>query len=108
MSEDDVRELAPGDRVHIVSRWSAGCGENTHGLMDKYLGKDLTVKYIHCDGHFVKVEEDQAENGGEGWYWYAPAIEYAVSETETVFKQPTRHQVASFLLRRAGKEAIHG
>lgn len=41
--------LAPGVKVKIVDEWEAGCGQNVDGLMDKYLGKIVTILDVDVD-----------------------------------------------------------
>lgn len=71
-----------GDRVRIVSKWSAGCHQNYDGEMDKWLGKVMTVKFASATVY--KMVEDATENGGCGWFWYRNSIEGLVCEKKIV------------------------
>ena len=62
-----------GDRVRIVSEWRNGCYQNPEGLMDRWLGKTMTIK--SWDGTSYQMEEDAGDRGEDcGWYWYPAAI----------------------------------
>ena len=60
-----------GDKVKIVDAWVPGCGQNSSGLMDKWLGKIMTIREVKC--LHCCMEEDQGDRPG-GWNWFAPAI----------------------------------
>lgn len=64
-------EYKVGDKVRIVSK-RVGGKWNSNGLMDKWLGKVMTVRAV-CDGCY-KMEEDICE-WGSGWTWYPWMIE---------------------------------
>lgn len=53
-----------GDKVIVARR---GAGWNTDGKMDKWLGKIMTIGYKCRDSY--RMEEDQDENDGVGWWW---------------------------------------
>ena len=62
-----------GDRVRIVSEWNDGCYQNPEGLMNRWLGKTMTIK--NWDGGAYQMEEDVGERGeGYGWSWFPAAI----------------------------------
>lgn len=72
-----------GDRVRIVSKWGDGCHQNTKGKMDKWLGKNMTIRAI-CSGCCYKMKEDESEQDGCGWYWYENSIEGLACENKIV------------------------
>ena len=57
-----------GDKVRIVSEWGKGCKQNSDGKMDKWLGKNMTIRAIYY-GSTYKMKEDAAEWRGDGWTW---------------------------------------
>lgn len=65
-----------GDKVRIVAEWGDGCGQNSFGLMDKWLGKVMTIKKLltNCGKLAYEMEEDQEENYGLGWHWNEKCI----------------------------------
>lgn len=62
-----------GDKVKIVDKWSDGCHQNACGLMDRWLGKTMTIdgvdhsNFLHKD--YYRMKEDNGE-----WSWFEPAI----------------------------------
>lgn len=68
-----------GDKVKIIDKWVDGCGENSKGEMDKWLGKIMTVRT--ADSHY-RMEEDLDEHCGNGWSWNTKCIEGKVVNTE--------------------------
>lgn len=62
-----------GDKVRIVSK-KMGCGWNSEGRMDKWLGKVMTIREVFDDG-LCKMAEDAHEFAGSGWYWFPHMIE---------------------------------
>lgn len=62
------RQYKIGDRVRIVSEWGPSAGVNKEGLMDKWLGKVMTVR-AYESGSLYRMEEDKTENDGAGWFW---------------------------------------
>lgn len=70
-----------GDRVRIVSEWNDGCYQNPEGLMNRWLGKTMTIK--NWDGGAYQMEEDVGERGeGYGWNWFPAAIAGLVDAAE--------------------------
>ena len=53
--------LAPGVKVKIVDEWKAGCGQNINGLMDKYLGKIVTIMDVDIEEDIITIEEDSGD-----------------------------------------------
>lgn len=83
----NLSDLSPGMIVKIVDNWNENTGQNTSGLMDKYLGTFMTVREVHSID--VLMEEDQNDritSDGKkfGWYWNRYTIEYIVSESGTL------------------------
>ena len=61
-----------GDRVRIVDHRVFGM--NPDGLMDKWLGKVMTIREADNSSNLYKMEEDQQEFCGHGWTWYDEMI----------------------------------
>lgn len=61
-----------GDKVRIVEEWNDECNQNRLGLMDKWLGKVMTVRSI--ESCYYRMEEDFGENVGDGWAWGEKSI----------------------------------
>lgn len=60
-------ELKVGDRVRIKNR--RGYGWNSDGKMDKWMGKEVTIRKVY-DANIVLIEEDVGERGSaDGWAW---------------------------------------
>lgn len=72
-----------GDKVRIVSKWGGRCWQNLDGEMDKWLGKVMTVRYV--DEHWgYKMQEDEREHDGCGWYWNINCIAGLACENKIV------------------------
>ena len=70
-----------GDRVRIVSEWNNECYPNPDGLMNRWLGRTMTIK--NWDGGAYQMEEDVGERGeGYGWNWFPAAIAGLVDAAE--------------------------
>lgn len=76
-----------GDKVKIIDEWVDGCDENCSGRMNKWLGKTMTIRKIDCDGDY-RMEEDESENQGSGWYWNSKCIEGKVVDTTEPKSEP--------------------
>lgn len=78
------QQLAPGDKVRIVSDWSHSEFYNHAGLMDKWLGQTMTIRAVTPQGNYL-MEEDRGEyvngNNGNGWFWNKSMFD-AVIDTE--------------------------
>ena len=72
-----------GDRVRIVSKWGDGCYQNDLGRMDKWLGKNMTIRAI-CFGRSYKMKEDVTEWRGDGWLWNENCIAGLACENKIV------------------------
>lgn len=72
-----------GDKVRIVSKWGKGCNQNPDGKMDKWLGKNMTIRAIYY-GCVYKMKEDAAEWRGDGWAWNENCIAGLVCEKKIV------------------------
>lgn len=65
-----------GDRVLIVPQWPVGAGQNPDGSMDHWLGQVMTIRIVE-DNRFrpyYKMEEDEREYDGSGWFWFPGMI----------------------------------
>lgn len=72
-----------GDKVRIVSEWGDGCGQNIRGEMDKWLGKNMTIRAIKY-GCSYKMKEDVTEWRGDGWLWNENCIAGFACENKIV------------------------
>lgn len=63
MDIEEFKKLKPGDKVRIVSK-KTGSGWDPKGLMNKWLGKVMTVRANY--GVSVYMEEDKGEGGHDG------------------------------------------
>lgn len=63
-----------GDKVVIV-RDLRNC-ISASSRMWHWQGKTMTIKYINMPGNYMKMEEDQWEHDGEGWYWSEEMIDH--------------------------------
>lgn len=75
----DISTLKPGDVVRIVDEWIEANGrQNNQGLMDKYLGGEMTVqtieKYGGSEYYATMVEDQDDRNVSGGWYWFNEMI----------------------------------
>lgn len=94
----DVRSLQPGDKIRIVSEWPKGGMQNCNGLMDKYLGQILTVKYVDTKGDCCRAFEDENDRpDGGGWYWHSELIDTVVVEESEDFEPAEISELMSFL-----------
>lgn len=75
MTQEEFNTLKPGDKVRIVKE-KTGDAWNRDGLMDKWLGKVMTVRER---GIFITMEEDKDE-GWHGWAWSPGMIECKVED----------------------------
>lgn len=76
MNIEDFDMLRPGDKVRIVSK-KTGEQWNRLGLMDKWLGKIMTVR--ENLGNIVLMEEDINEYD-DGWRWHPEMIDCVVDK----------------------------
>lgn len=81
MDRKEFDKLKDGDKVKIVDE-KTGTGWNTHGKMDKWLGKIMTIRAMAGPG-IALMREDAAENNG-GWYWNSHMIDRKVDEPATI------------------------
>lgn len=75
----DISTLKPGDVVRIVDEWIEKNGrQNNSGLMDKYLGSEMTVLTIkkYDNEYYAKMIEDKDDRDtyGRGWSWFSEMI----------------------------------
>lgn len=82
-SEENKMKYKVGDKVRIVSKWGKGCNQNPDGKMDKWLGKNMTIRAIYY-GCAYKMKEDAAECRGNGWVWNENCIEGLACEKKIV------------------------
>ena len=78
MNSKEFEKLKPGDKVRIVSKKNGGPWDSA-GLMDKWLGKVMTVCARY--GSLVKMVEDKDEGSfSTGWDWSPEMIKCKVIE----------------------------
>ena len=86
ISQEEFDQLLPGDLVQIVNEWVPGSGQNNEGLMDKWLGEIMTVKYR--DRNDLRMEEDDHDRDrfhrSGGWFWSRIMIERVVDVNEKI------------------------
>lgn len=82
-----------GDKVLIVSKWVKGCRQNENGKMDKWLGKVMTIRAIKDFEKSYKMEEDEREHNGEGWFWFPPSIVGKVIDENKPEKKPLNTKI---------------
>lgn len=78
-----IDELQVGMRVKIVDRWNEYANNNPDGLMNKWLGCEMTIRAIDYELNDARMEEDKAEWLG-GWHWNAHCIDHIVTDDITV------------------------
>lgn len=69
-------KLKVGDKVKLKNR--KGKGWNSNGMMDKYIGKIVTVSYITLGNGFTIKEDDG--RGFPRWVFNSEDIEYVVKQ----------------------------
>lgn len=96
----DIDDLKPGVKVKIVDAWNDSCGENSDGLMDKFLGQTVTVFQIR--GRTILIEEDagDCEFQQDGhWSWNCFCFDYIIDETyDEDFDISSESEILSFIL----------
>lgn len=77
MKFKEFKKLKPGDKIKIIST-KKGNHWNKHDLMDKWLGKTMTIKKIDhntLNEPYCKMYEDKNDNNNMGWYWFPSMID---------------------------------
>lgn len=82
MTQEEFNTLKPGDKVRIVKEklWHDWDNE---GLMDKWLGKVMTVRGIVRTFYstiYILLKEDKDEFNGHGGQWLPEMIECKVED----------------------------
>lgn len=77
----DIIGIRVGDRIHITTNpdrsiWEEGSGDN-FGIMREYMGKYLTVTYIHND-ECVQCKESVR------WWWFPEMIEEIIPQCKPI------------------------
>lgn len=81
----DESLLVPGVKVRIIDDWDQIDGyrwENLDGLMNKWLGKVMTIREVIEDSCYptaYHMLEDEDENDG-GWFWVANGFSEVIYE----------------------------
>ena len=92
----DIDSIKHGDIVKIVDNWGDWCFQNPDGLMDRWLGKIMTVRRHSRSSESLRMYED-----AERWRWYPQAIDYVVSNEppndDIKLVEPTRKQLDNLL-----------
>ena len=80
-----------GDKVRIIDSWSKGDDSQNHqGMMDKWLGKVMTINEVDFEEHCYYMKEDAGElRHGKlnGWKWREALIECRVEEENGMFNK---------------------
>lgn len=97
----DIYTLLPGMQVKIVDEWNEHTGENSDGIMDKYLGTIVTVKQL-VDG-CIWIEEDSPIDGRH-WYWNAYCIDCVVDEPDYEIDAASDDELLAFLSIKSTRE----
>lgn len=68
---DEAVPIEPGMKVVIVDDWGGNVGQNPNGLMDKWLGQTMTVRYTIGNTNFAMYEDIGDVPGAVdyGWSW---------------------------------------
>lgn len=91
-----MRELCPGMRVKIVDQWGPGCGQNSRGRMDKYLGQIVTIYDVFSNGAYI--EEDAGDRPVGHWCWNENCFDYIVEDEEqTDFEVMSNSEILSLI-----------
>ncbi len=69
--------LKVGDKVKLKNR--RGKDWNCNGMMDKYIGKIVTVSKVYLSSSF-EIKEDDGHNWFQKWRFYLEDIEYVVKQ----------------------------
>ena len=72
----DFKEVTKGTKLKIIDSWVYGCNQNLDGLMDIWLGAEVTVDGYWNTGS-VLIEEDEGE-----WAWNEKCFEYIVEDSD--------------------------
>lgn len=70
-----------GDKVRITTEKKGDCW-NLRGMMDKWLGKVMTIRDV-CERCY-QMQEDWGENRGGGWLWFEEMIDGLADEHKIV------------------------
>ena len=94
----DLKDVRPGTKLLVVSNRVTGM--NSHGRMDKWLGKVVTCdRVVHGT---ILLEEDRGdcpfqEDVGFRWKWSSKMFECIVDDLESDFEAPDINEM-QFLL----------
>ena len=85
----DSARLHIGDKVKIVDAWGGRIGQNNQGRMDKWLGQVMTIsEFISTNRSWMRMVEDDGENGDRGWSWSCRMIDRIVTDYEPPAEPP--------------------
>lgn len=62
-------ELKVGQKVRVRRYDQRPIRWNPNGKMDKYMGKDVTIKHINSANGDIRIKEDKEDQYGYGWIW---------------------------------------
>lgn len=97
----DLSTLAPGIKVKVVDEWTAGCGQNLNGLMDKYLGQIVTILEVDIEEDLVFIEEDSGDcrfHTDGHWTWNSYCFDYIVDDGMD-FEPSSEEEIFSFIFK---------
>lgn len=94
-------DLYEGAKCIFKSSWPLTGSKwwNPDGQMDKWLGKEVTIKQIRY--HDFLIEEDVGEfpaHGGGHWHWRPSIIEEIIEDPELEIEVIDNEAVLSFLM----------
>lgn len=77
-------DIQIGDQILIVDHWVSGCAQNSSGMMDKYLGKILTINYIYRQNESYFSCRAKEDSGF--WLWNHNCIAKVIKSYEKEMK----------------------
>lgn len=97
----NIQDISPGMRVKIVDKWIQNCNRNPDGLMDKYLGKIVTILEVLYDSAIIEEDTGDGPRHQEGhWRWNKYCFDYIVYDEDEPenFEPPTESEILSLIL----------
>ena len=101
MTRKEFLLLSKGDKIRIADKWPENplnVWRNSEGLMDKWLGKEVTVHDVLND--FVRIVEDKGcceFNDSGHWAWHYNMLEHITEDANSEFEPSSDIDLMSFL-----------